>query len=256
MDLSRNMMRGKPSDSRADPKAVTPVVFVVDKDRSVRESLDSLIRTHEWHPLTFACATDFLEHPRPARPCCLVLEVDLPDLSGLELQQRVSDRNDMPVIFITRDSDVRTTVRAMKAGALEYLTKPFANEVLLTAISFALDRSAAVLSHETARRAVGKRYASLSHREREVMALVVSGWLNKQICAALGITEITVKVHRGKVMRKMRAGSLAELVKMAATLDVATTPRPNESFFRSFVTRAVVPTRSSEISAALASASA
>jgi FixJ family two-component response regulator len=169
-----------------------------------------------------------------AGACCLLLDVHLPDLNGLELQQRVSDRPDMPVIFITGDTDVQTIVSAMKAGALEYFTKPFGDEVLLRAISFALDRSQAMQSRQAAARRVQDSYASLSVREREVMELVASGWLNKQIAAALGLSEITVKVHRSKMMHKMKAASLPDLVMMARTLDLKSVPMPSGSFFRSF----------------------
>lgn len=196
-----------------------PIVFVVDDDVSVRESLELLIDTAGWRPETFASASAFLARPRAQVPSCLVLDVSLPDLTGLELQTRIAgDRLDMPIIFITGYGDVPMTVKAMKAGAVEFLTKPFSDDVLLTAIAAALERSRAALGHEAEVREVRARYESLSRREREVMALVVSGLLNKQIGGELHISEITVKAHRGKVMRKMQAGSVADLVKMAATL--------------------------------------
>jgi FixJ family two-component response regulator len=197
----------------------TPIVFVVDDDVSVRESLELLIDTAGWQPETFASASAFLARPRAQAPSCLVLDVSLPDLNGLDLQQRVvDDRPDMPIIFITGYGDVPMTVKAMKAGAVEFLTKPFSDDVLLSAIAAALERSRAALCHEAEVRQVRARYESLSRREREVMALVVSGLLNKQIGGELRISEITVKAHRGKVMRKMKAASVADLVKMAATL--------------------------------------
>jgi FixJ family two-component response regulator len=197
----------------------TPIVFVVDDDVSVRESLELLIQTAGWRPETFASAQAFLDHPPVSVPSCLVLDVGLPDLNGLELQQRViDDRPDMPIIFITGVGDVPMTVRAMKAGAIEFLTKPFSDEVLLSAISQALDKSRAALSDDAEMRTLRDNYASLSRREREVMALVVSGLLNKQVGGELHISEITVKAHRGKVMRKMKADSLADLVNMAARL--------------------------------------
>jgi FixJ family two-component response regulator len=204
----------------------TPIVFVVDDDISVRESLELLIRCEGWEPETFASAEEFLSRPRVLAPSCLVLDVTLPDLSGLDLQKRVAvDRIDMPIIFITGYGDVPMTVQAMKAGAVEFLTKPFGDDVLLSAIRNAIERSYAALRHEAEIRALRDCYASLSRREREVMALVVSGLLNKQAGGELGISEITVKAHRGKVMRKMKAGSLADLVTMAARLRLAPAPK-------------------------------
>jgi len=205
---------------------LTPIVFVVDDDVSVRESLESLIRCAGWEPETFASAQEFLSRPRVLAPSCLVLDVTLPDLNGLDLQKRVAvDRIDMPIIFITGYGDVPMTVQAMKAGAVEFLTKPFGDDVLLSAIRHAIERSRIALAHEAEIRALRDRHASLSRREREVMALVVSGLLNKQVGGELGISEITVKAHRGKVMRKMKAGSLADLVNMAARLRLAPAPK-------------------------------
>jgi FixJ family two-component response regulator len=198
----------------------TPVVFVVDDDVSVRESLELLIVSSGWRPETFASAEDFLERSRVEAPSCLVLDVTLPNLNGLDLQKRIVDRTDMPIIFITGYGDVPTTVRAMKAGAVEFLTKPLGDDVLQTAIGQAIERSRAALAHEAELRARRDHHASLTPREREVMALVVSGLLNKQIAAELGISEITVKAHRGRVMRKMQVDSLADLVRVAAALDV------------------------------------
>jgi len=198
---------------------VTPIVFVVDDDVSVRESLELLGRCEGWQPETFASAQEFLACPRALVPSCLVLDVSLPGLNGLDLQKRVAvERTDMPIIFITRHGDVPMTVQAMKAGAVEFLTKPFNDDVLLTAIRAALERSHAALDQEAEMRVLRDRYASLSPRERQVMALVVSGLLNKQVGGELGISEITVKAHRGKVMQKMKADSLADLVKMATRL--------------------------------------
>ena len=198
---------------------VTPIVFVVDDDVSVRESLESLIRCEGWQPETFASAQEFLDYPRVHTPNCLVLDVSLPGLTGLDLQRLVAgERTDMPIIFITGYGDVPMTVQAMKAGAVEFLTKPFKDDVLLAAIRAALERSRVALGLEAEMRVLRDRYESLSHRERQVMALVVSGLLNKQVGGELGISEITVKAHRGKVMQKMKADSLADLVKMATRL--------------------------------------
>jgi FixJ family two-component response regulator len=194
-------------------------VFVVDDDISVRESLESLIRFAGWRPQTFASAQEFLSRPRAFVPSCLVLDVALPDINGLDLQKRIAtDRIDMPIIFITGHGDVPMTVRAMKAGAVEFLTKPYGDEVLLSAIQQAIECSHAALRREAEMRSIRDTYASLTRRERQVMALVVRGLLNKRVGAELGISEITVKAHRGSVMRKMKAGSLAELVNMAARL--------------------------------------
>jgi FixJ family two-component response regulator len=198
---------------------VTPIVFVVDDDVSVRESLELLIRCEGWQPETFASAQEFLDYPQVHIPNCLVLDVSLPGLTGLDLQRRIAgERTDMPIIFITGHGDVPMTVQAMKAGAVEFLTKPFRDDVLLRAIRQALERSRVALGHAAEMRVLRDRYATLSQRERQVMALVVSGLLNKQVGGELGISEITVKAHRGKVMQKMKAGSLADLVKMAARL--------------------------------------
>jgi FixJ family two-component response regulator len=207
------------------PTTAGPIVFVVDDDVSVRESLELLLRTAGWQPETYASAEAFLARSRDPVPSCLVLDVSLPDLNGLDLQNRLGDhRSDMPIIFITGYGDVPMTVRAMKAGAVEFLTKPFGGDVLLSAVANAIERSRAALEQETWMQALRTRYAALSSREREVMALVVSGLLNKQVAGELRISEITVKAHRGKMMRKMGAGSLADLVKMAGRLGVGLAP--------------------------------
>ena len=197
----------------------TPVVFVVDDDVSVRESLEALIRFAGWRVEVFATAQQFLAHRRIAAPSCLVLDVALPDLNGLDLQKRVAaDRPDMPIIFITGYGDVPTSVQAMKTGAVEFLTKPFSDEILLDAIRDAIERSHAALDQAAELQTLRDRHVSLSRREQEVMAGVVAGLLNKQVGFELGISEITVKAHRGNVMRKMGAPSLAALVTMAARL--------------------------------------
>jgi FixJ family two-component response regulator len=215
-----------PAQSGPPTPHPTPIVFVVDDDISVRESLELLIRCAGWQPELFASAQEFLSRPRAHAPSCLILDVGLPDLNGLDLQKQVAvDRTDMPIIFITGYGDVPMTVRAMKAGAVEFLTKPFGDDVLLCAIEQALERSRAALVHETEAQWLRDRFESLSRREREVMALVVSGLLNKQIGAELGISEITVKAHRGQVMRKMKADSFAGLVNMAAALRRETAPK-------------------------------
>ena len=216
-----------PSQSKASPKLhATPIVFVVDDDISVRESLELLIQSEGWQPETFASAQEFLANPRKLAPSCLVLDVSLPGLNGLDLQKRVAvERIDMPIIFITGQGDVPMTVQAMKAGAVEFLTKPFSDDVLLSAIRNAIERSLTALGHEAEMRALRDCYASLTRREREVMALVASGLLNKQVGGELGISEITVKAHRGQAMQKMKADSLADLVKMAARLGLASAPK-------------------------------
>jgi FixJ family two-component response regulator len=198
----------------------TPVVCVVDDDVSVRESLEMLILSAGWCPETFASAEEFLERSPIDGPSCLVLDVSLPNLSGLDLQKRIVDRAGMPIIFITGYGDVPTTVKAMKAGAVEFLTKPFGDGVLRSAIEHAIERSRAALQAQAKLQLLRDCHASLTPREREIMALVVSGRLNKQIAFELGISEITVKAHRGRVMRKMRVDSLADLVRVAAALDV------------------------------------
>jgi FixJ family two-component response regulator len=204
---------------------VASIVFVVDDDVSVRESLELLIRTAGWQPETFASAQEFLARTRATAPCCLVLDVTLPGLTGLELQQQLAERTDMPIIFITGHGDVPMSVQAMKAGAVEFLTKPFKDDVLLNAIRGAIERSRTALREASEMRPLRDCYGSLTPREREVMALVVSGLLNKQVGGELGISEITVKAHRGQVMRKMRAGSLPDLVTMAARLGMRPAPR-------------------------------
>lgn len=208
--------------------SLTPTVYVVHDDISVRESLEILIRNAGWQPQTFTSAFEFLARPRTAVPCCVILDVALTELSGLELQERIAaERSDMPVIFLTDFCDIRTVVKAMKGGALEFLIRPIDDAVLLSTIRNAIKRSAAVLGREGELQTLRADYGSLTPREREVMTLVVSGLLNKQVGGELGISEITVKAHRGNVMRKMKADSFAHLVNMAARLRVA---RPLTTF--------------------------
>jgi FixJ family two-component response regulator len=204
----------------------TPIVYVVDDDISVRESLESLIRFAGWQPQIFASAQEFLPRPPVFVPSCLVLDVMLPDFNGLDLQKRLTtDRVAMPIIFISGHGDVPTAVRAMKAGAVEFLSKPYSDEMLLSAIQKAIECSDAALRREAEMRSIRDRYASLSARERQVMALVVRGLVNRHVGSELFITEITVKVHRGNVMRKMNADSLPALVNMAATLGLGSTSK-------------------------------
>ncbi|HKV08890.1 MAG TPA: response regulator [Thermoanaerobaculia bacterium] len=204
-----------------------PIVFVVDDDVSVRESLELLIRWAGWEVETFASAREFLARSAVDAPSCLVLDVKLPDLDGLDLQKRIAaERSEMPIIFITGYGDVPMTVKAMKAGAVEFLTKPFSDDALLDAIGQAIERSRVALEVAADLKDLQDRYASLTRREREVMAWVVAGLLNKQIGAEMGTSEITVKAHRGKMMRKMKAGSLADLVRTAARLNLPLPSRP------------------------------
>jgi FixJ family two-component response regulator len=215
-----------PGRSKSSPNPAAPIVFVVDDDISVRESLELLLRFQGWQAETFESAREFLDRPRVLVPSCLVLDVSLPGLNGLELQKRLAvERTEMPIIFITGHGNVPTSVEAMKAGAVEFLTKPFSKDVLLSAIRSALDRSRTALSDEAEMQTLRGRYESLTPREHEVMTLVTSGLLNKQVGGELGICENTVKYHRAQAMQKMKAGSLADLVRMAERLRLTRTPK-------------------------------
>jgi FixJ family two-component response regulator len=221
---------GRPANGRNGIELVkmpdlTSIVFVVDDDVSVRESLELLIRSEGWRAETFESGQEFLSRPRVSVPCCLLLDVTLPGLNGLELQQQLAERMDMPIIFISGHGDIPMTVRAMKAGAAEFLTKPLKDDVLVDAIRGALERSRAALRVDAELQTLRTCYDSLTPREREVMARVTAGMLNKQVGGDLGISEITVKAHRGQVMRKMKAESLPDLVTMSARLGLQPPPK-------------------------------
>ncbi len=216
MNLSSEHMQPA-SATRESP--VTPVVYVVDDDVSVRESLELLIRCNGWRPVTFETGEEFLSRPPSCAPSCLLLDHKLPNISGLALQKRlIADRVDMPVIFVTCYGNVPLVVEAMKAGAIEFLNKPFDDGLLLAAITHAIECSRKLLERQATLKALADRYASLTRRERQVMQLVVTGKKNKAVGFEMNISEITVKAHRGNVMQKMRAESLAALVTMAAEL--------------------------------------
>jgi FixJ family two-component response regulator len=215
-----------PERSKPTPNFAASIVFIVDDDISVRESLELLIRAKGWQAETFESAKEFLDRPRVLVPSCLVLDVSLPDLNGLELQKRVAvERTEMPIIFITGHGDVPMSVEAMKAGAAEFLTKPFSMDVLVSTIRDALDRSRKALFDKAEMQSLRDCYASLTPREREVMTLVISGLLNKQVGGELGIRENTVKFHRAQALRKMKADSLPDLVRMAARLGLTWEPK-------------------------------
>src|SRR5260370_9763411 len=217
-----NSTSAKSSESGSPTSYPIPIVFVVADDISVRESLEALIRFVGWQPETFASAEEFLARSRPLAPSCLVLDVSLPELNGLELQKLIApDRIDMPIICITGHGDIPMTVQAMKAGAVEFLTKPIDDDALLSAIRHAIERSRAALGDEGEMQELRDSYASLTPREQEVMKLIVTGMLNKQVGLKFGISEITVKAHRGKMMQKMKADSFADLVKIAVRLGLA-----------------------------------
>jgi FixJ family two-component response regulator len=222
--LGKNCFRHRKNKWRLLPMSydvTTPIVFVIDADISIRESLELCIRAAGWRAETYGSAEEFLARPRSASPSCLILDVNLPDISGLELQEQMAaERSDMPLIFLAAHADIPSIVMAMKRGAMEFMTKPLDVEALLKVIRQAVRRSEAVLRRESQLHGLRTDYGSLTVREREVMSLVVSGMLNKQVGGELGISEITVKAHRGSVMRKMKAASFADLVSMALRLRV------------------------------------
>jgi FixJ family two-component response regulator len=205
--------------ARTETPRSTSTVFVVDPNRTLCESLERLIRYEGWHAVCFTSGEEFLAHPLEVAPSCLMLDVSLPGLSGLDLQRRAAvDHPHIPIIFLSAEGDIPTAVEAMKAGAVEFLTKPFRDNELLNAVREALERSRFVLAKQAQKQTLQRNYASLSPRERQVMTLVSSGLLNKEVGGELGISEITVKAHRGQVMQKMRANSFADLIKMSAKL--------------------------------------
>ena len=204
-------------------KPQEPIVFIVDDDRRVRESLSDLLSSFDLRAVTFGSAAEYIAYPKPDAPACLILDVELPDISGLDLQRQIEDGDHPQIVFITGHGDIPSSVRAIKAGAIDFLTKPFSETDLMRAVH------AAIAEDRDARRAradlagLRQRLSSLTPREREVLPLVVSGLLNKQAAAELGISEITVQIHRSKIMQKMEAGSLAELVRMAGSLEIPIT---------------------------------
>jgi FixJ family two-component response regulator len=206
--------------TRIPESHITPVVFIVDDDVSVRESLESLIRCAGWQPITFASAREFLSHPPVYSPSCLILDVGLPDINGLDLQQQIAEKYHPPIIFLTGHDDIPTSVRAIKAGALDFLIKPFRAPELRDLVGAALAQDCERRAKQTVLDGLQRRFETLTPSEREVLPLVVSGFLNKQAAAHLGISEITLQIHRTNVMRKMKAQSLAELVRMADALDI------------------------------------
>jgi FixJ family two-component response regulator len=197
-----------------------PIVFIVDDDRQICEALSALLSTFDLHAVTFGSAAEYIAYPKPDVPACLILDVELPDINGLDLQSQTAEGNHPQIVFITGHGDIPTSVRAMKAGAVDFLTKPFREADLMRAIHAAIaqDRDARRKRAELAE--LRQRLSSLTPREREVLPLIVSGLLNKQAAAELGISEVTIQIHRGKIMTKMGAGSLAELVRMAGLLEI------------------------------------
>jgi FixJ family two-component response regulator len=208
-------------EARPAKPAPKPLVFVLDDDISIRESLELLLRSAGWLVETFESPREFLARPRHAGPNCLILDMSLPELSGLQVQERIAgERTDMPIIFITGGTDIPMTVKAMKAGAVEFLPKPYGQTQLLEAVRSALAKSESAIAAQESSRGMRTAYEALTPRERQVMGMVVAGLLNKQVGGELGISEITVKTHRGNMMRKMNADSLADLVKIARELGI------------------------------------
>jgi FixJ family two-component response regulator len=219
---STTIIFGKLERSQSQPPAadVTPIVYIIDDDVSVRESLVLLIRFAGWQPITFGSAREYLSQPQALAPSCLILDVGLPDINGLELQQQLAEGYHPPIIFLTGNGDIPTSVRAIKAGALDFLTKPFRADQLRGLVHAAFAQDCKCRANQMEMEGLRRRFRSLTPREREVLPLVVSGLLNKQAAAHLGISEITLQIHRTNVMRKMAAGSLAELVRMSDALEI------------------------------------
>ena len=197
-----------------------PIVYVVDDDRGIRQALSALLASHHLHVVAFSSASEYMVYPRPDVPSCLILDVELPDINGLELQSRTAEENHPQIVFITGHGDVPSSVRAMKAGAVDFLTKPFVEADLMRAIHAAIAKDREIRAKRAELDELRQRFSTLTPREREVLPLVVSGLLNKQAAAELGISEVTMQIHRGKIMQKMRAESLADLVRMAGTLEI------------------------------------
>jgi FixJ family two-component response regulator len=198
-------------------------VFILDDDRRICEALSELLSTYDLHAVTFGSAAEYIAYSKPDVPACLILDLELPDINGLDLQSRVMHGNHPPIVFITAHGNIPSSVRAIKAGAVDFLTKPFSQEDLMRAVHAAIAQDREARRKRADLAALHQRLSRLTPREREVLPLVVSGLLNKQAAAELGISEITLQIHRGNIMKKMGAASLAELVRMAATLEIPMT---------------------------------
>jgi FixJ family two-component response regulator len=199
------------------------IIFIVDDDRRIREAMTELLSSLEMHAVAFGSAAEYIAYPKPDLPACLLLDIELPDVNGLELQRRITQSNDVPIVFVTGHGDIPSSVRAIKAGAVDFLTKPFRDADLLRAIQSALTQSRESRRKRADLADLHQRLASLTPREREVLTLVASGLLNKQAAAELHISEVTLQIHRARMMKKMAAGSVAELVRMAGTLEIPLT---------------------------------